>query len=292
MDRDEASRTAVLVCQGRAVADGRIGTGRFHDPIARSLLRDDELAGVERARTGEAPPGWGARTEYEMLSATAEVIVPRTIAIDDAVRAGADPQLVILGAGLDDRAWRMPELAGVDVFEVDHPATQADKRERARSLAPVSRSLRYVPVDFGRDALGPALATAGHDESLRTSWVWEGVVPYLTPAEVETTVAALAALSAPGSRLVVNYQAPSRRAAVGRVIAKGLATLSRRPNPFAGEPRRSAWTPDSLRALLSPAGLSVTSDDDLLTLSERLGLPVRHKQSVRSGRVAVAVAAG
>jgi len=117
-------------------------------------------------------------------------------------------------------------------------------------------------------------------------------VPYLTPAEVETTVAALAALSAPGSRLVVNYQAPSRRAAVGRVIAKGLATLSRRPNPFAGEPRRSAWTPDSLRALLSPAGLSVTSDDDLLTLSERLGLPVRHKQSVRSGRVAVAVAAG
>jgi methyltransferase (TIGR00027 family) len=292
MHRDEASRTAVLVCQGRAVADGRIGMGRFHDPIARSLLRDDELAGVERARTGEAPPGWGARTEYEMLSATAEVIVPRTIAIDDAVRAGADPQLVILGAGLDDRAWRMPELAGVDVFEVDHPATQADKRERARSLAPVSRSLRYVPVDFGRDALGPALATAGHDESLRTTWVWEGVVPYLTPAEVETTVAALAALSAPGSRLVVNYQAPSRRAAIGRVVAKGLATLSRRPNPFAGEPRRSAWMPDSLRALLTPAGLRVTNDDDLLALSERLGLPVRHKQSVRSGRVAVAVAAG
>jgi methyltransferase (TIGR00027 family) len=292
MHRDEASRTAVLVCQGRAVADGRIGMGRFHDPIARSLLRDDELAGVERARTGEAPPGWGARTEYEMLSATAEVIVPRTIAIDDAVRAGADPQLVILGAGLDDRAWRMPELAGVDVFEVDHPATQADKRERARSLAPVSRSLRYVPVDFGRDTLGPALATAGHDESLSTTWVWEGVVPYLTPAEVETTVAALAALSAPGSRLVVNYQAPSRRAAIGRVIAKGLATLSRRPNPFAGEPRRSAWMPDSLRALLSPAGLRVTSDDDLLTLSERLGLPVRHKQSVRSGRIAVAVATG
>jgi methyltransferase (TIGR00027 family) len=292
MNRDEVSRTAVLVCQGRAVADGRIGVGRFHDPIARSLLRDDELAGVERARTGEAPSGWAARTEYEMLSATAEVIVPRTIAIDDAVRVGADRQLVILGAGLDDRAWRLPELDGVDVFEVDHPATQADKRERARSLAPVSRSLRYVPVDFGRDALGPALATAGHDESLSTTWVWEGVVPYLTPTEVETTVAALAARSAPGSLLVVNYQAPSRRAAVGRVIAKGLATLSHRPNPFAGEPRRSAWTPDSLRALLSRAGLDVTSDDDLLTLSGRLGLPVRHRHSVQSGRVAVALAGG
>jgi methyltransferase (TIGR00027 family) len=291
MSRDEASRTAVLVCQGRAVAHDRIAVGRFADPIARSLLREDELAGVERARTGEAPQGWGHRVEFEMLAATVEVIVPRTIAIDDAVRAGADPQLVILGAGLDDRAWRMPELAGVDVFAVDHPASQADKRDRAEALQPVSRSLRYVPVDFGRDALGPALAAAGHDESLTTTWLWEGVVPYLTPAEVETTATALAARSAAGSRLVVNYQAPSRLAAVGRLFARALASLSRRPDPFATEPRRSAWTPDSLRALLSGVGLRVTSDDGLLTLSERLGLPVRHQQSVRSGRVAVAVTA-
>src|SRR5262245_20035775 len=292
MTRKDASRTAVLVCQGRAVAHDRLAAGRFDDPIARALLRDDEVAGVERARREVAPPGWGDRVEYEMLAANAEVIVPRTVAIDDAVRAGGSPQLVILGAGLDDRAWRMPELAEVDVFELDHPASQEDKRERARDLHPVSRSLRYVPVEFGRDALGPALAAAGHQESLATTWVWEGVVPYLTRTEVETTVAAIAARSAPDSRLVVNYQTPSWQASVGRVAARGLTLVSRRPDPVGAEPRRSSWTPASMRALLSSAGLRVVSDDDLLSLAQRLALPVRHQRSLRSGRVAVAVATG
>jgi methyltransferase (TIGR00027 family) len=290
MTRKDASRTAVLVCQGRAVAHDRLAAGRFDDPIARALLRDDEVAGVERARTGVAPSGWGDRAEYEMLAANAEVIVPRTIAIDDAVRAGRSSQLVILGAGLDDRAWRMPELAEVDVFELDHPASQADKRERAQGLHPVCRSLRYVPVEFGRDALGPALASAGHQESLASTWVWEGVVPYLTSAEVQTTVAAIAARSAPDSRLVVNYQTPSWLAAVGRLAARGLTLVSRRPDPFGAEPRRSSWTPASMRELLSGAGLRVVSDDDLLSLAQRLPLPIRHQRSLQSGRVAVAVA--
>ena len=65
MTRNEASRTAVLVCQGRAVADGRLAVGRFDDPVARALLRDDELAAVERARTGVARRagriGWRSR---------------------------------------------------------------------------------------------------------------------------------------------------------------------------------------------------------------------------------------
>ena len=291
MTRNEASRTAVLVCQGRAVADGRLAVGRFDDPVARALLRDDELAAVERARTGVAPPGWADRMEVEMLAANAEVIVPRTIAIDDAVRAGANPQLVILGAGLDGRAWRMPDLADVDVFEVDHPASQDDKRDRARGLQPVSRTLRYVPVDFGRDALGPALAAAGHQAALTTTWVWEGVVPYLSRAEVETTVAAFSTCSAPGSRLVVNYQAPSWAASVGRLVARGLTMIARRPDPLGAEPRRSTWTPEAIRALLARMGLRVVSDDDLLTLARQLPIPIHHRRSLQSGRVAVALAA-
>src|SRR5262245_13695165 len=291
MSGNEASRTAVLVCQGRAVAHGRIAVGRFDDPVARLLLRDDELAAVGRARTGVAPPGWADRMEFEMLAANAEVIVPRTIAIDDAVRAGASPQLVILGAGLDDRAWRMPDLADVDVLEVDQPASQADKRERAQALHPVSRSLRYVPVDFGRDALGPALAAAGHQPDVTTTWLWEGVVPYLSRAEVETTVTAFSQLSAPGSRLVVNYQTPSFAGRMGRVVARGLTRIARRPDPLGVEPRRSSWKPPAVRALLARVGLRVVSDDDLLSLAQRLPIPIQHPRSLRSGRVAVAIAA-
>jgi len=75
-------------------------------------------------------------------------MAPRTIAIDDAVRARLNPQLVILGAGLDGRAWRMGELAAVEVFKVDHPASQEDKRLRVGALQLKAKSIRFVALDF------------------------------------------------------------------------------------------------------------------------------------------------
>ena len=278
----------MLVCQGRAVAHGRIALDRFEDPIAMALLREPEQAAVERARADAPPAGWADRIEYEMLAANAEVIVPRTVAIDHAVLARANPQLVILGAGLDSRAWRLVELADVDVFEVDRPASQQDKRDRAEGLRPVTKSVRFVPVDFARDRLGPALVAAGHRDSLPTTWIWEGVVPYLTRSDVEATVGAIAERSATGSRLVVNYQAPSVPAWLGRQVARGLTALSRRPDPAAGERRRSAWSPAAMRRLLTRHGFQVDSDRDLLTLAQQLEVPTRHRHSLRTGRIAVA----
>jgi methyltransferase (TIGR00027 family) len=175
----EASRTAVLVCQGRAAADGRIAVGRFADPVAITMLREGERIPVDWVRAGTPPAGWAERVDYEAVRACAELMVPRTIAIDEAVRARPAPQVVILGAGLDARAWRMKELAGVDVFEVDHPASQQDKRDWIGDQVPLAGSLRYVPVDLTRDRLDAALTEAGHQPSAPTTWIWEGVVPYL-----------------------------------------------------------------------------------------------------------------
>jgi methyltransferase (TIGR00027 family) len=284
----EASRTAVLVCQGRAVANGRIAVGRFEDPYAESLLRPAERAAVERAGAEVPPSGWSDRIEYETLRANAEVMAVRTVAIDDAIRERPNPQLVVLGAGLDDRAWRMPELASVDVYEVDQPASQQDKRERAVSLHSVARSLGFVAVDFGRDDLAAALALAGHRAELPTTWIWEGVVPYLSPPEVEGTVAVIAERSAEGSRLIVNYQAPSVSAWLGRVAARGLAVVARRPDPMRHEPRRSAWTPADMSSLLARHEFAVVRDDDLLTWASQLDTPVGHPRSLGNGRVAVA----
>src|SRR5690349_13811189 len=118
-----ASRTAVLVCQGRAAADGRFAVGRFADPTAVSLLRPGEREIVQWVRDGAVPRQWQQRVDYETVRASAELMVPRTVVIDDAVRERPTPQTVILGAGLDGRAWRLPELAGVPVFEVDQPAS-------------------------------------------------------------------------------------------------------------------------------------------------------------------------
>ncbi|MCX3060393.1 class I SAM-dependent methyltransferase [Streptomyces beihaiensis] len=281
-----ASRTAVLVCQGRAVADGRPAAGRFTDPVAARLLSDAERTPVDEVRAGTPPRGWRARGAYESVRACAEIVVPRTVAIDDALRGHASGQLVILGAGLDTRAWRLPGLAATDVWEVDHPASQRDKRARLAELGdlPVTaRSVRFTPVDFAVDDLGAALDAAGHDPSVPTTWLWEGVVPYLTRAQVRGTLAALAARTAPGSALVVNYQAPRAKAAAGRLLARAL-----RFSATANEPWRSLWRPRRMAALLAEHGLPVVSDESLLDVAHDLGTPRKARGSLRSGRVAVA----
>ncbi|MEV6840362.1 class I SAM-dependent methyltransferase [Streptomyces sp. NPDC051133] len=294
-----ASRTAVLVCQGRAAAHGR-ATGQFGDPVAVGLLRDAERMPVDAVRANTPPAGWRERMVYESVRACAEVVVPRTVAIDEAVRARLTGQLVILGAGLDTRAWRLPELAQTDVWEVDHPASQQDKRARLAAAAPmlrgtdegdllaaelpaVARTVRFTPVDFAVDDLGAALHAAGHDPSAPTTWLWEGVVPYLTRDEVRATVAALAARTVPGSALVLNYQAPSARAAAGRLLTRVLGS-----SVTSGEPWRSLWRPQQMAALLAEHGLRVVSDDNLLALAHTLGSPARGRTALQSGRVAVA----
>jgi methyltransferase (TIGR00027 family) len=282
----------VLVCQGRAAAHERGATGRFSDPTATTMLREDERAPVEQVRAGAPPRGWAQRVEFEMVRASAEVMVPRTVAIDDAVRAQRNAQLVILGAGLDGRGHRMTELADVDVFEVDHPASQQDKRQRVGDLPPLARSLRYVPVDLTRDRLDVALAAAGHQQAVPTTWVWEGVVPYLSAADVSGTAAVVAARSAPGSCLVLNYQTPALSAVAGRLTARAMTAVARRPSPWRSEPRRSSWTPNGMRGLLARHGYTVARDDDLLTIAEQLHVPVRQRRSLRNGRVATATSIG
>ncbi|MGF7237555.1 MAG: class I SAM-dependent methyltransferase [Frankia sp.] len=283
-----ASRTAVLVCQGRAAADGRLAPEVFRDPVAIALLREDERVPVEAVRAGAPPKGWPERMAYEMVRGSSEVALARSVAIDDAVRSRPSPQLVLLGAGLDDRAWRMPELAAVDVFEVDHPASQRDKLDRLGDLVPVALSVRFAPVDLAHEPLDRALAEAGHRAEVATTWIWEGVVPYLTRPQVAATVKAVANRSAPGSRLIVNYQAPSASAVFGRLAARTAMRLARQPDVWASEPHRSAWTPATIGALLAEHGFTIVSDTDLLTVANGLGVPVAQPRSLRDGRVAVA----
>ncbi|MEV1333534.1 class I SAM-dependent methyltransferase [Micromonospora costi] len=281
-----ASRTAVLVCQGRAAADGLIAPGRFADPTAMLLLAPDEREAVQWVRDGAVPREWRQRVDFETVRANAELIVPRTVAIDDALRAHPTPQVVILGAGLDGRAWRMPELADVTVFEVDQPASQRDKRERAAALP--GEPPRFVPVDFGRDRLVDALAASGHRADRPTTWVWEGVVPYLTRPEVAATVTALADCSASGSRLIVNFQVPGWSMKLGGLLARLLAASTGRSSVWATEPWRSTWTPAAMADLLTRHGYTISRDESLLDTARALATPIRHPRSLGHSRVMVA----
>ena len=289
MDPGSASRTAVLVCQGRAAAHGRLAPGRFDDPVATLLLSPAELVPVEAVRGGTTPASPGERLAAESVRACSEVVVPRTVAIDDALRVAGHRQVVLVGAGLDSRPWRLDVLRHALVLSLDHPATQADLLERSAGLQAVAGRLEHVPVDLTEQGVDEVLASSPHDPALPTTWVWEGVVPYLTPAEVAATVAAMTARSAAGSVLVVNYQSPSRVAALGRRIAGLAARLSGQPNPLAGEPWRSTWSPERMSELLGRHGFSVTSDGDLLEIGGGLGSPSTHRVSLANGRVATAV---
>ncbi|ORV36843.1 class I SAM-dependent methyltransferase [Mycobacterium conspicuum] len=168
-----------------------------------------------------------------------------------AVSDGID-QLVLLGAGFDTTALRRA-ADPVTVFEVDAPTTQADKRRVIERHLPPHHGAQmvWVPCDFERRVLRERLVSSGFDPARRSIIVWLGVTPYLTCSGIDATLADLAALCAPGSRLVVDY--------IGAGVATGQAqwASARRVARMVarrGEPYRSDFTPAALDALLTRHG--------------------------------------
>jgi len=192
-------------------------------------------------------------------------MVARTVAIDAAIRNTAVTQVVILGAGLDGRAWRMPELARAVVFEVDHPDSQRQKLQRVAPLTLEAREVRFVPVDFRHGNLAEALEAAGHSPDIPTAWIWEGVVMYLNRDEIETTLSIVEARSAPRSRLIVAYVQPALMLLLLVVIVRRL-----------GEPIRTVLTPHQMRKLLARHGFCTLWDRDLPAIGSELSAEIGH----------------
>lgn len=270
MHADRPSTTASLVAFLRAVAhDGATTVPHFEDPVARQLLPAGW--GMAASAVGTAvravPPlrqlGWLA--SMGML----DLIPVRTRVIDQAWKAAQArgvAQLVILGAGLDGRAWRLPQLEACTVFEVDHPATQTYKRRRVDGLGHLAQDVRFVGVDFVRDDLPTKLQAAGLCADVPTFFIWEGVTPYLTRSAQAQTLAGMAAVAAPGSGLVVTYTPPSPRRA-------GFAVLSRCVG-WLGEPFVGLMEPHQLAALLAQAGFAADQDQDIKTWARHVGARV------------------
>jgi methyltransferase (TIGR00027 family) len=275
---ERPSRTAHFVAHGRALAHlGLSHVTGFHDPTARVFLTAKGKRSL--AKTERAVADGKRHISVEMARVMADMMALRTAAIDAAVReaiGNGARQLVILGAGYDGRAWRMKELSGVKVFEVDHPATQGDKRAHVGELPPPNGVVSFVPIDFGRESLDSVLERAGHDPLSPTCWIWEGVVMYLTRAVMRTTLAAVARRSAPGSTLIVNYHTVHRRL-VTRLIFRLI-----------GEPQVSVWSPEEMAADLRSAGFNVHEDSGLTDWNRRFA---RGQARVERGyymRIAVA----
>lgn len=260
MRTGRASNTAQFVALNRALADLAPEVEGFSDPTAVELLSPRWRRVVERSkrrRHGSPYPFWVNRgmAVYNQF---------RTVVLDDAI-CDSQPagQLVILGAGLDDRAYRLPCLGCTSVFEVDHPDTQAIKSARTAALTPAAHSLDYVAVDFGHDDLGHLLLAAGFDAGVPTMWIWEGVTMYLSAAEVEATMTASANLSAPGSRLALTYFDEMKPGAGQKAFLALFGLLT-------GEPVRSTFSTASLSQLAARTGWTTTANSGLEDWMPRL----------------------
>jgi methyltransferase (TIGR00027 family) len=183
-------------------------------------------------------------------------------------------QLLILGAGLDSFAFRRPaRLAGLRVVEVDHPATQRWKRARlARCGLEPPPGHAFVECDFETASLSEALVpdVFRRDEPAVVSWM--GVVYYLERATVARALAELAALLAPGSAVVLDYQFPTEDLPqrYRDVFAQQSAWLA-----GAGEPQMNRYRPDDLRAAILAAGFARAELPERAELEKRYFAPLR-----------------
>jgi len=185
--------------------------------------------------------------------------VARTRLIDDWVTAavsGGVQQVVILGAGFDSRAWRLPALAGIRVFELDHPATSHEKHRRLITAGFDLSRIIQCAIDFDRETISGTLVRHGFDRQLRTAVIWEGVTNYLTANAVDAVLHWVGSLHA-GSTLAFTY-VHSRVLSETNTIEGAKRILTAVTN--AGK----AWTygldPAELSAHLQSCGLSVTED--------------------------------
>ena len=166
----------------------------FTDPYAQLFVEE------AMARGWHLPPDH----VVERIRSISGYAASRTKWFDEffiASGAGGIEQAVILAAGLDARAWRLPWNDGQRVYEIDQPKVLAFKTEtlHARGADPAVRYVA-VPVDLRHD-WPKALREAGFDAGSPTAWAAEGLLPYL-PAEAQDLLfERIAELSAPGSRV-------------------------------------------------------------------------------------------
>jgi methyltransferase (TIGR00027 family) len=189
-----ASKTALMVAAYRARAS-RWDKPLFVDPWAETIA-GAEGEDIAKRLDARFPP-------MEVWLALRVAYLDRLVGL--AVDRCSIRQVVILGAGYDTRAARLPR-AGVTFFEVDHPATQTAKRERLASLAgyPVENA-RYVACNFEREDPIERLGASGFELAEPALVIWEGVVPYLTEAAVRATASRLASGLDPRSLVAFDF---------------------------------------------------------------------------------------
>lgn len=267
MTEKQAVLTAMSMAYARAYHAAHESPKILNDFLAESLFSPEELAEMDQSFAGMLPyvapeladtnPDPATARAWVIQLTNGPITLPRSRytedSLEEAIQQGAR-QYIILGAGLETFAYRRPDLADrLQVFELDHPATQALKLERvARQCWDHPANLHYIPTDFTQEALAEAFRRSPYDPQQLSFFSWLGVSFYLTREVVSETLRSIASIAAPGSIIVFDYldtdafdpEKSTKRMQQMRWMADQL-----------GEPLKSAFDPLTLAADLDRLGL-------------------------------------
>jgi methyltransferase (TIGR00027 family) len=272
--RQADSRTAALVALYRAIESSRAPATRlFEDPLAPAFLRWRFRWALRLSRL----PLIGGALPWSLVdghwAGPRGTVAVRTRYIDDALGQalgdGAD-QVVILGAGFDSRAYRVPRIERARVFEVDHPATQVRKKAvLIRRLGALPPHVTFVPIDFTARTLDEVMPGVGYRSEARTFFICEGVTHYLSDQAIDA-VFRYVGRSAAGNRMVFTY--------IHRGMLDGSATFTGAADTLAtvrraGEPYTFGFEPADVPKYLAVRDLVLIEDVGASAYRERYLMP-------------------
>jgi methyltransferase (TIGR00027 family) len=230
--------TAIGVAAMRA-AESERQDRLFEDPLARAFVTG---AGWPRIGVEDVEPERRAG-----LIALSAWVSARTRFLDDLLLDATNEdvrQVVLLGAGLDARAFRLPWPGGVRVFELDTAAMLDFKQRVVDGIGARPRAQRVViRIDLREDWPG-ALRAAGFDPDAPVAWVVEGLLVYLDEASVERVMDDIGALSAPGSRVGLTSSSGASIDSLRASVGEGVSSLwiSRLPADPVSWMAQHGWT--------------------------------------------------
>lgn len=273
MVESSPSRTAMVTALMRALHSRSDPSPLLNDTWGEHLIPNSERERMSQRILGRMDADARARAlqkpnsivdDFLLTNAAYPGVVIRSRYAEDALREaiiGGVRQYVLIGAGFDSFAIRRPAFSdALEIFEIDHPATQMMKRQRIGECGiSLPQSVHFIAADLAREDLATTLDRSSFRRDEPAFFSWLGVTVYLTREANLATLRAIATCGAPGSELVFTYVdqvefAPGRPRLLHDMSAQAVAAL--------GEPFVSGFDPKEIENELAEVGLELIEDLD------------------------------
>jgi len=259
MKENTASRTAQYMAFFRALETVQSPKTRlFNDDNAIAFLD----GGLKTACSIASIPILGSvipRIVQNKSAGAMSAGIARTRYIDDQLKQIVDKgidQVVILGAGFDTRAQRLPFLRNINVVEIDHPDTSNFKLSKLKEAGKDYGHVRYLQIDFNKQSLDQLAASSELNLNLKTALIWEGVTNYL-PREAINNTFNFVGKFGKGSTIIFTYinqevlEHPHRYRGIDKV---------KRYLEESDERWQSGFRPEEMHSYLNQFGLTTIID--------------------------------